>query len=271
MYFHTNLKTLRKRRGLTQEELAFALDIKRPTLNNYENQVAQPTIDIQLGVSNYFGISIDMLLKVDLSNFSEFQFEELERGSDIYTKGTKLRVLASTVGIDNEENIEVVPVKAKAGYMAGYADPEFVSTLPVYRLPFLKNDRKYRTFQINGDSMLPIPDGTWVTGEFIQDWTKIKTGEACIVLTREDGLVFKIVENLLIETGVLKLSSLNSIYQPFDVKGQDIFEVWKFVHYTSNQLPEGNIGFEQLMGALKKVIHEVEEIRSEVKSLKDKG
>ncbi|MHC1704908.1 MAG: XRE family transcriptional regulator [Tenuifilaceae bacterium] len=265
MYFHSNLKTLRKRKGLTQEDLSAELKVKRSTLNNYENKISQPTLDIQLSVSDYFGISVDILLKVDLCNFTEFQFEELEKGSDIYTKGTNLRVLTSTVGNDNEENIELVPVKAKAGYMSGYADPEYVSSLPIYRLPFLKNDRKYRTFQISGDSMLPIPDGTWVTGEYIQDWTSIKTGEACIVLTREDGLVFKIVENLLIEIGVLRLSSLNPLYQPFDVKGQDIFEVWKFVHYTTDHLPEGNISLEQLMMSVQQLIHDVEEIKKKLK------
>jgi transcriptional regulator with XRE-family HTH domain len=265
MYFHSNLKTLRKRKGLTQEDLAAALKIKRPTLNNYENKISMPTLDIQLAVSDYFGISVDVFLKVDLTNFSEFQFEELEKGSDIYTKGTNLRVLSSTVGIDNEENIELVPVKAKAGYMSGYADPDYVSSLPIYRLPFLKNDRKYRTFQISGDSMLPIPDGTWVTGEYVQDWTSIKSGEACIVLTREDGLVFKIVENQLIETGTLKLSSLNPIYNPFEVKGQDIFEVWKFVHYTTDHLPEGNVSIEQLMMSVQHLIHDVEEIKKEIR------
>lgn len=265
MYFYSNLKTLRKRKGLTQEELASLLKIKRPTLNNYENKVSQPTLSIQLAVSDFFGISVDMLLKVDLSSFTEFQFEEFEKGSDIYTKGTNLRVLTSTVGNDNEENIELVTAKVKAGYMSGYADPEYVSSLPVYRLPFLKNDRKYRTFQISGDSMLPIPDGAWVTGEFIQDWTSIKTGEACIVLTREDGLVFKIVENLLIETGHFSLSSLNPLYHPFEVKGQDIFEVWKFVNYTTDHMPEGNISTEQLMVSVQKLIQDVAELKREIK------
>jgi len=269
MYFHSNLKVLRKRKGLTQEELASHLKIKRPTLNNYENQVSQPTLDIQLSVSDFFSISVDTLLKIDLSTYTEFQFEELEKGSSIYTKGTNLRILTSTVGTDNEENIELVTQKVKAGYMSGYADPEYVSSLPVYRLPFLKNDRKYRTFQISGDSMLPIPDGAWVTGEFIQDWTSIKTGEACIVLTREDGLVFKIVENLLIETGHFKLSSLNPLYEPFEIRGQDIFEVWKFVHYTTDHLPEGNISIEQLMHSVQKIIQEVEEIKKEIR--KGKG
>ena len=139
MYFHSNLKTLRKRKGLTQEELSAALKVKRPTLNNYENQVSQPTLDIQLAVSDYFGISVDVLLKVDLANFSEFQFEELGKDSNIYAKGTNLRVLASTVGTDNEENIELVTAKVKAGYMSGFADPEYVSSLPVYRLPFLNS------------------------------------------------------------------------------------------------------------------------------------
>ncbi len=265
MYFHSNLKVLRKRKGLTQEELAERLNIKRPTLNNYENKVSQPTLDIQLSVSDFFGVSVDMLLKVDLSSFSEFQFEELERGSDIYTKGKNLRVLTSTVGSDNEENIELVTAKVKAGYMSGYADPEYVSSLPVYRLPFLKNDRKYRTFQISGDSMLPIPDGAWVTGEFIQDWTSIKTGEACIVLTREDGLVFKIIENQLIETGHFVLSSLNPLYHPFEVRGQDIFEVWKFVHYTTDHLPEGNVSIEQLMISVQKLIKDVDDLKRELR------
>jgi transcriptional regulator with XRE-family HTH domain len=265
MYFHTNLKTLRKRKGLTQEDLSAALKIKRPTLNNYENQISQPTLDIQLAVSDFFGISVDLLLKADLSRYSEFQFEELQKGSDIYAKGTNLRVLASTVGTDNEENIELVTAKVKAGYMSGFADPEYVSSLPVYRLPFLKNDRKYRTFQISGDSMLPIPDGAWVTGEFIQDWTSVKNGEACIVLTREDGLVFKIVENQLIETGHFVLSSLNPLFHPFDVKGQDIFEVWKFVHYTTDHLPEGNYSIEQLMMSVQKLTQEVEALKSEIR------
>jgi transcriptional regulator with XRE-family HTH domain len=264
MYFHSNLKTLRKRKGLTQDELSSLLGIKRPTLNNYENSISQPTLDVQLAVSDYFGISIDMLVKVDLSKFSEFQFEELEKGNDYYTRGTKLRVLASTVGIDNEENIEMVPEKARAGYMAGFADPDYINTLPMYRLPFLRNDRKYRTFQISGDSMLPIPDGTWVTGEFVQDWTTIKSGEACIVLTREDGLVFKIVENRISLNGTFHLKSLNPLYAPFDVKAQDIQEVWRFVHYTSSYLPEGNVGLEQLMMAVQQVIRDVEEIKREL-------
>ena len=70
----------------------------------------------------------------------------------------------------------------------------------VFRLPFLSDKRKYSTFQLKGDSMLPIPDGSWVTGEFLQDWMNIKNGNAYVVFTLNDGIVFKIVENNIRKT-----------------------------------------------------------------------
>src|SRR5690606_30979450 len=125
---------------------------------------------------------------------SESQLGELERGYDAYVKGSNLRVLATTVNNGNRENIELVAEKAKAGYTTGYADPEYISELPVFSLPFLSDKRKYRTCQLKGDSMLPIPDGSWVTGEFLQYWTGIMSGKAYIVFTLNDGIVFKILE-----------------------------------------------------------------------------
>ena len=38
--------------------------------------------------------------------------------------------------------------------------------------------------------MLPIPEGAWVTGEFMQDWNHLKNGDACIILTLNEGVVF---------------------------------------------------------------------------------
>ena len=158
MYFASNIKFLRKRRGRTQDDVASALQMKRPTLSCYENGVAQPGIEALVAFSGYFNISLDTMLKIDLTRLSESQLGELERGYDAYIRGSNLRVLATTVTPDNRENIELVSEKAKAGYTTGYADPEFIGDLPLFNLPFLSPDRKYRTFQLKGDSMLPIPD-----------------------------------------------------------------------------------------------------------------
>ncbi len=238
MYLASNIKLLRKRKGRTQDDVATALGMKRPTYSGYENGVAEPDIEALIALSKYFHIAIDTLLKVDLSKLSEYQLSELERGNDVYIRGSNLRVLATSVDQKNDENIELVPEKAKAGYATGFADPEYIKELPMFQLPFLSKQKKYRTFQLSGDSMLPIPHGSWVTGEFIQDWRNIISGHAYIILTLDEGIVFKVVENLLDTENKLTLYSLNPEYAPYDVHVSQIKEVWQFVHYISSELPD---------------------------------
>jgi transcriptional regulator with XRE-family HTH domain len=250
MYFDSNIKLLRKRRGRTQDEVAFALQMKRPTLSGYENGVAQPGIQQMIAFSEYFGIAIDTLIKVDFSKLRESELRQLESGFDVFVKGSKLRVLTTTVDSSNNENIELVPEKAKAGYTRGFADPEFVKNLSVFQLPFLSKERKYRTFQISGDSMLPIPEGAWITGEFIQDWSALKSGEAYIILTLDEGIVFKIVENNISKEGKIRLISLNTIYKPYELAVNEIREIWRFIHYISDELPSGEISSAQMANTL---------------------
>ena len=262
MYFTSNIKILRKRKGRTQDEVAYALNLKRSTLSGYENGVAQPGIEILVSFSGYFNISIDTLLKIDISKLSESQLGELERGYDAYIKGSNLRVLTTTVNSENTENIELVPEKAKAGYTTGYADPEYIGELPVFRLPFLSDKKKYRTFQLKGDSMLPIPDGSWVTGEFLQDWMNIVSGNAYVVFTLDDGIVFKVVENNIRKDGKLILYSLNPLYEPYEVKINEVKELWKFVNYISNELPDPVIPEKQLIRTVAGMKHDLERLKA---------
>src|SRR5512133_1956513 len=261
MYFASNIKFLRRRRGRTQDDVASALQMKRSTLSGYENGVAQPGIDALVAFSGYFNISLDTMLKVDLTHLSESQLGELERGYDAYIRGSNLRVLTTTVAPDNRENIELVNEKAKAGYTTGYADPEFIGDLPLFNLPFLSRDRKYRTFQLRGDSMLPIPDKSWVTGEFLQDWHGIRSGKAYIILTVSDGIVFKVVENNIETSGRLTLYSLNPLYEPYEVHVNDVREIWKFVNYISDELPDPVLPEKQLMRTVASMKHDLNQLK----------
>ena len=252
MYFNTNIKFLRKHRGRTQDDIAFALQMKRSTLSGYENGVAEPNLEALVAFSKYFGIAIDTLVKVDLSSISPSQLSQLERGYDVHLKGSNLRVLATTVNNDNDENIELVAEKAKAGYATGFADPEYIKVLPTFTMPFLSHDRKYRTFQISGDSM------------YVIDWTYIRSGQPYIVLTQDDGIVFKIVDNKIEHEGKLTLNSLNPLYHPYDLPATDIKEVWKFVHYISAEMPqqrENHFREEELMRTVQELKKQVEEIQ----------
>ena len=156
-----------------------------------------------LAFADYYAISLDLLLKEDLQSYSESKLSQLDR-RELDVTGSNLRVLATTVGNDNEENIELVPKKAKAGYTEGHRDPDFINVLSTFRMPFLDRNKKYRTFQISGDSMPPVADGSWVTGDFVQNWEHIRDGYPYIIVTKDDGIVFKITKNRITKLALEK-------------------------------------------------------------------
>lgn len=263
-YFSNNIKFLRRRKGITQDEIARHLSMKRPTLSGYENEVSQPTIAALIAFSKFYNVAIDTLLNIELPKLSELQLRQLEHGEDVFIKGGRLRVLATTINTDNNENIELVNEKAKAGYATGFADPEYISQLPRFQLPFLSKQKKYRTFQLSGDSMLPIPEGSWVTGEYVQDWRQVISGQAYVVFTLDDGIVFKVVENLIKEEGILRLYSLNPLYEPYNVSVNEVKEIWKFVHFISKELPEPILPQEELLKTVASLKTDMLKIKNKV-------
>jgi hypothetical protein len=117
--------------------------------------------------------------------------------------------------------------------------------------------------------MLPIPDKAWVTGEFMQDWKGLRNGDACIILSLNDGIVFKIVENKLNEEHKLTLFSLNPIYKPFDIPAGEVKEVWRFVHYISSEIPDPVMPGDELVKTVSRLKYEVETIKNELKMIRE--
>ena len=53
------LEELRKQRGLTQEELANALEVSRQTIGSLENGRYNPSITLAFKIAKFFGMSIE--------------------------------------------------------------------------------------------------------------------------------------------------------------------------------------------------------------------
>lgn len=261
-----NLKLLRNRKKYSQEEVAKELGLTRSSYSGYENGVAQPNIESLILFSDFYKVTIDELVRKDFEKFKESDWQKIDKGLFSDVKGTKLRVLTSMVDQNNEELIELVPVKASAGYTAGYADPDYLKVLPTFHLPFLSRDRKYRTFPIKGDSMPPVVNGSYVVGEFVQNWMSIRSGTPCVVVTKDDGIVFKVVHNLLDSKQSFQLCSTNTFYEPYLVHANDILEMWKFVNYISPELPEMRLDDKDLSKSLQNLQKEVHDLKDLIKN-----
>ena len=260
-FFAGNLKFLRERRKMTQQDLAGRLSATRSKINALESgQTKSPTLEDFLNVSELFGISIDSLIRVELSRLGELKLRELEAGNDVYIKGGNLRVLAISVDRNNNENVEYVPVKAKAGYRTGYNDPDFIATLPKYSLPNLPGSGTFRIFPTMGESMAPIPEGSDVIAQYVADWTTIKPETPCIVILKEgQDFVFKLVT--LGQEGKLLLKSLNPLFEPYTVQAEEVLEIWAFYAYTSREIPEQETDMRQLMRMMAKMQTDIRELQ----------
>jgi len=220
-----NIKQLRSLKGLSQERFADELGWTRSMVGSYEEGRSEPPIDRLIDLSNYFHIPIDILVKNDLRRAKDTSFIEI---------GNKRVLFPVTVNENNEELIEIIPAKASAGYLEGYADPEYIEQLQKIKLPFLPTGT-HRAFPIKGDSMLPVKDGCFIVAKFIEDINDVKDGHTYIVLTKNDGLVYKRIYNNVEERQALLLSSDNKAYKAYEVAAEEVLELWEFTCCINTQ------------------------------------
>jgi transcriptional regulator with XRE-family HTH domain len=211
-YAGKNLRHLRKLRGWTQEEFANKLKIKRSLVGAYEEERAEPRLEVLEQICSIFKMSLDELLLKDIT--------ETKAGGSYLEKRRMLKMVAET------QDIQFVPVKAAAGYLAGFADPDFLDELNTFTLPMLAPGH-YRAFEIIGDSMLPTPSGSVIVGEKIEDLEEVKTSNTYVVVSKSEGIVYKrIMKNNKLKNK-LTLVSDNPVYEPYNVNAEDVIEVWK--------------------------------------------
>lgn len=220
-----NIRHLRHLKGLTQEVFADDLKITRSRISSYEEGRSTPSIDMLIKLSNYFKIPVDILIKNDLTKSKDTSFIDI---------GNTRVLFPITVDDDNENLIEVVPIKASAGYLSGYDDPEYIEQLQKIKLPFLPSG-KHRAFPIKGDSMLPLKEGSYVVGKFVEDRRDISSNRTYVLLTLNDGMVYKRVINNIKETNGLLLVSDNPLYKPYEIPIDEVLELWEFTCSINTQ------------------------------------
>jgi transcriptional regulator with XRE-family HTH domain len=224
----SNLKYLRKKKGLTQQHFAETLEIKRSLVGAYEEDRAEPKYELLKKFAEFYELSMDELINDRIDD----RWKPKPKGDP-----ANIRVLSISVDSQDRENIELVPVKASAGYLNGYGDPEYISELPKFHLPMFRQGT-YRAFEITGDSMLPLQSGTIVVGEYLNNWNDVKPGDTYVVISKNDGIVYKRIGNRIKENKTIKLISDNPVYEPYTIASDELLEIWKAKAYISTNFPE---------------------------------
>jgi len=200
-----NVRYLRNKNSISQQELADALKVGRTSLGDYERGRTEPDISTMINLSDYFSISIDDMVRKDL------QKEDYE-----IIRNKHMRVLAITVDKDNNENIDFPMI------------PEGT----------------FRGFEIRGDSMLPMEPGNIVICSYVENISDIKDDKTYVVISREGGIVYKRLKVMKNQESLLLISD-NSAYEPYTLEYSEIAEIWQYYAYISKSDPIATIKYIQ--------------------------
>lgn len=270
-YFATNLKFLREYRGLKQQEMAAELGFERTTYNGYETGKSRPYLEGIIHIAKFFGVSESDFIHIDLSrkgDYSKKNGDAKKRNKYDYSGdfsgdfSNKMHTIPENFSVVNEpvpdnktlhrmpqvitidtqgnENVVLVPVRARAGYLNGYADPSFIEKLPAYRLPGLSHG-SYRLFEVEGLSMYPtLHGGDMIIGQNVEQLQDVRDDRIHVVVTKNDGVVVKRVLNRIKKDGKLILKSDNykdrDMYPSIVCDPGDVIEVWYAIGFISRQM-----------------------------------
>lgn len=251
-----NIRYLRSQLNRSQQKVADHLMITRGRYAKYEDGASEPPLEILVKISRYFHVSIDLLVSVDLRKISLKEIMELPDNRII---------LPIRVDTDGSHPIEIIPHKASMGYLGGYSDPEYIENLQTISLPFLGSG-KYRAFPVEGDSMPPHKEGSFVVGKYVERLSDLKSGKGYVFVTRNEGVTYKRLTELQPETIVVRAD--NSFYQPYSIHLQDLLEIWEYQasiatkEYTTDDF---NLDNQTIISMFQQLQNEVKDLKKQIK------
>lgn len=241
---------------MTQQDIADVLILTRSRYVAYEYGRTEPPIDVLIRISNYYNVSIDLLVRVDIRKYPLDNMMRLPENRVVFP---------ITVDNEGENYIEIVPQKASMGYLQGFSDHEYIEKLARMKLPFLKNG-KYRAFLADGDSMPPFADGSYIIGEYIEELKDLRAGREYIFITSE-GITYKTFVQQTAKSVIVAAD--NTFYEPYEIPFGNILEVWKYVrgilpeYYKPEKTSETYIN--TILQELKKSIKDLDDKVSSIK------
>lgn len=247
-----NISHLRKQKGLSQQAFAEVMDVPRSRISSYEESRSIPSLEFLIKLSDEFKIPVDILIRNNITLGEETSFIQLRN---------KRILFPITIDSNDEDLIEIVPAKAQAGYLSSYDDPEYIEQLKKIKLPFLPVGL-HRAFPIQGDSMLPMKDGSFVVGKMVEDVRDIKSGRTYILVTLNDGMVYKRVKNNIEKDETLRLISDNTAYEPYNIHISEVMEIWEFACAINTQeYSESELKISSILNLFNELGIELEELK----------
>ena len=107
MNIGNNIAVLRKKKGITQEELANELGVSAQAVSKWENSSSCPDVSLLTKIADYFGVSVDALLRTQEDDIVDLAEEK----EDNVKPDDKKNIVIKIMQQNGKENVIKVPFK----------------------------------------------------------------------------------------------------------------------------------------------------------------
>lgn len=210
------LKVLRRKAELNQQQVATQIGKSRSRLATYETQQ-----DIRLPYATL----------TKLAQLYKTTPEYIEHGISAvsaleHTSGKYIRPLVVTVDNTRQENILFVPIKARAGYLLGYGDPEYIQSLYACSMPGFTNGT-FRIFEVEGYSMSnTLQPGDMVITRYVENWNNLSNDNVYVIVAK-NGICIKRIQNVIDKAAGVVIQSDNPEFATDFIPVDEIMEIWE--------------------------------------------
>ena len=203
--FGIRFKEERKRKNLTQQDLATLFHLDKSSISKYENGHQRPEMETLINICDYFGVSVEYLVG---------QTDKREKNIN----KTDVNTITNLIEIDNNKMVKIPVLGAIKAGMPMFAEDNIVGYEYVHQEELMQGE-KYFYLQVKGDSMINarIYEGDRVRikkQNFIE-----KNGDIMAVRVNGDEATLKRVYRQ--ENGLVLISE-NPNYNPMFFPASDI-------------------------------------------------
>ena len=233
--FPKRLKTLRKSRNITLEELSKSIGTTKVTLSRYENGDRSPKLELVALLAKYFNVEMTWLSGVDETETQHISntLTQITKTSSKLIEARQNKVLkfatnqlqqqedSNVTSLEEYKNRKRVPFPAYGSTGAGIGEELYddILTEEVYFYEDEIPDTADFCIFVNGDSMEPaLRQGTHC---FIQNIQQLKDGLVALVIY--DGTV--LIKKIALDENKVRLVSLNPKYEDIIVKDHQQFKL----------------------------------------------
>lgn len=244
-----NIKKIRGVKGLNQSDFADLFNLKRASIGAYEEGRAEPKLSTILEIANHFGISVDDLLKKDLSVNDLYHFDifrkDLIKGAKHNLKPTKF-----------PQQLISIPFIAFADQQEYFLDRDKENGFSQITLP-LRKGFEYRAFEIGDNAMLEQGIG-FGAGDIVIAFkpphfqTRHLEMGKIYLFEKEDALLFRRLSKVGKES--LSLEAFNVNFYREDLPIASIVDQWQVERVITKNISEPSALKEQIESLRREIL-----------------